>query len=309
MADTSMLPQALVDRVAALLQRADHVLIAAGAGMSVDAGFDYNSERQFVSRYPVLARSGPRCRYHVFGYPFPIRDASGLPPYGPLRGASGALVDLAAQWGHMARHLEELRIAPPPDATPYTALAALTAGKSRFVLTSNADDLFERMGYDAAALWTRQGSYSRLQCLGACHPESVWSALEWIPRAAAAVDLATERLHDPALHPRCARCGSVAMMNVRGGDWFIETPYEPQGRRFATWLGGAQRGRLLVLDVGTGFNTPSVIRWPAEQIVARHPDAHLVRVNLHHPEVPRELGDRALSLRTTGAALWAALGG
>ena len=99
-----------VDRVADLLRRADHVLIAAGAGMSVDAGFDYHSEHQFVSRYPVLARRGPRCRYHVFGYPFP---------------------DPETQWGHMARHLEQLRIAPPPDATPYTALAALTAGIAR----------------------------------------------------------------------------------------------------------------------------------------------------------------------------------
>jgi NAD-dependent SIR2 family protein deacetylase len=278
----------LVERVADLLQRADHVLIAAGAGLSVDAGFDYNSERQFVSRYPVLARRGPRCRYHVFGYPFP---------------------DPATQWGHMARHLEELRIAPPPDATPYTALGALTAGKSRFVLTSNADDLFERTGFDPNALWTRQGSYSRLQCLGACHPESTWSALEWIPRAAAAVDLHTETLNDPALHPACPRCGGVAMMNVRGGDWFLDTPYEPQGRRFAAWLDAARRGRLLVLDIGTGFNTPGVIRWPAEQITARHPDAHLVRVNLHHPAVPRELGERALSVPVSGAALWAALGG
>jgi NAD-dependent SIR2 family protein deacetylase len=286
MTDPTTPSPALVERVARLLRNADHVLIAAGAGMSVDAGFDYRNEQQFVSRYPVLARRGPRCRYHVFGYPFP---------------------DPETQWGHMARHLEQLRVAPPPDPTPYTALAALTAGPSRFVLTSNADDLFERTGYPADAIWTRQGSYSRLQCLGACHPEATWSALAWIPRAAAAVDLATETLRDPALHPRCPRCGGAAMMNVRGGDWFIETPYAPQGERFAAWLGEARRGRLLVLDVGTGFNTPGVIRWPAEQITARHREAHLVRVNLHHAAVPPELGDRATSVPATGAALWAAL--
>lgn len=281
-----------VQQVATLLERAEHVLIAAGAGMSVDAGYDYESEAQFVRRFPVLASQGPRCRYHVFGYPWP---------------------DEATQWGHIARHLEEVRFAPPPDPTPYDDLRDLTAGKDRFVLTSNADDLFERTGFDPDRIWTRQGSYSRLQCLGKghrpCSQESTWASGPWVRRAVPAVDLATERLEDPALLPRCPRCGGQAMMNVRGGDWFIEAPYEPQGERFAQWLGQARAGRLLVLDVGTGFNTPVVIRWPAEQITRHHPDAFLVRVNLGHPQVPRELGPRAMGIASAGAPLWARLRG
>ena len=96
-------------------------------------------------------------------------------------------------------------------------------------------------------------------------------------------------------------------MNVRGGDWFIETPYEPQEQRFQAWLAGAQGGKLLVLDVGTGFNTPSAVRWPAEQIAHHHPDGHLVRVNRDHPEVAKELRDRATSIASAGAPLWEAL--
>lgn len=277
---------ASVGRVAEALERATHVLVTAGAGMSVDAGFDYTSEAQFVPRYPVMARRGPRCRYHMFGYSWPTE---------------------AVQWGHLARHLEELRYSPPPDASPYLALRALTDHADRFVLTTNADDLFARTGYDENKLWTRQGSYSRLQCLAACDPSSTWDAESWVKQAAPAVDLASEELRDPALWPRCPRCGGAAVMNVRGGDWFIETPYEPQGARFSAWLRGAQRGRLLVLDVGTGFNTPSVVRWPAEQIAARHPDGRLIRVNKHHPEVPDLPGGRALGLRCDGRDLWKAL--
>lgn len=276
----------VVDRVRFLLEQADHVLIGTGAGMSVDAGFDYTSEAQFVRRYPVMASRGPKTRYHMFGYPWSSP---------------------AAQWGHIARHLEELRFSPPPDASPYERLRDLTRGKDRFVLTSNADDLFERTGFDAQRIWTRQGSYSRLQCLAACRDSSTWLSEPWVRAAAPKVDLRTEELTDAALVPRCPSCGGEAMMNVRGGDWFIESPYEPQGERFAEWLKGAQRGRLLVLDVGTGFNTPAVIRWPAERIVARHRDAHLVRVNKHHPDVPVELGSRALGLAESGASLWSAL--
>lgn len=274
------------ERALALIEGADHILVAAGAGMSSDAGFDYTSEAQFVRRYPVMAARGPRCRYHVFGYPWPSE---------------------AVQWGHIARHLEELRFSPPPDPTPYERLRDLTAGKDRFVITSNADDLFERTGFDAQKIWTRQGSYGRLQCLAACRDTSTWRAEEWVRAAARDVDLATEELTSPSLIPRCPRCGGEAMMNVRGGDWFIEEPYVEPGERFSAWLKQAQRGRLVVLDVGTGFNTPSVIRWPAERIVERHPDAFLVRVNKHHPEVPPALRGRALGIASEGAPLWSAM--
>jgi len=116
------------------------------------------------------------------------------------------------------------------------------------------------------------------------------------------VSLAAERIEDPEKIPRCPRCGGPVMLNVRGGDWFIEDPYVPQGRRFADWLQGTSAGRLLVLDVGTG-----VIRWPVERITADHPRATLVRVNLHHPATPAALGARAIGIASTGAALWAAL--
>lgn len=277
----------VVDRVAQWIESADHVLVAAGAGMSVDAGFDYEDEATFVRRYPRAAERGLRCRYHVFGYQWPTE---------------------ALQWGHIARHLEEVRFTPPPNPAPYEQLQALTAGRDRFVITSNADDLFERTGFDPQRLWTRQGSYARLQCLTPCHDDATWLAEPWVRRAVAAVDLAREELTDPTLVPRCPRCGGKAMLNVRGGDWFLETPYLPQGERFDRWLAQAGSGRLVVLDVGTGFNTPVVIRWPAEQITARHRDAHLVRVNLRHPEVPWELGERALGLAVPGGPLLAALG-
>ena len=54
--------------------------------------------------------------------------------------------------------------------------------------------------------------------------------------------------------------------------------------------------RLLLFDVGSGFNPPSVVRWPMERIALRDPEARLVRINLHHPELPRELGSRGVSV-------------
>jgi NAD-dependent SIR2 family protein deacetylase len=280
------LDREVVAEIAALVARAEHVLVAAGAGMSVDAGFDYGDEVAFARRYPAaVARLGIRCRYHTFGFPWPSP---------------------AAQWAWIARHLEETRFSPPPDARPYDRLRELTADKDRFVVTSNADDLFERTGFAIDRIFTRQGSYARFQCLGPCS-DATWPTEPWVRGALPAIDGKTEELTDARLHPRCPRCGGPVMLNVRGGDWFVEAPYEPQEQRFHAWLKGAATGPLLVLDVGTGFNTPSVIRWPAERLVATHADAHLVRVNLHHPHVPADLGARAIGLASSGAALWEAL--
>ena len=97
------------------------------------------------------------------------------------------------------------------------------------------------------------------------------------------------------------------MLNVRAGDWFVERRYEPQRERFISWLHETERRPLLILDVGTGFNTPGVVRWTTERIAMARPDATLVRVNVLHPEVPAELGNRGLGIASTGAALWRAL--
>ncbi|WP_338687054.1 NAD-dependent protein deacetylase of SIR2 family [Streptomyces acidiscabies] len=53
---------------------------------------------------------------------------------------------------------------------------------------------------------------------------------------------------------------------------------------------------LLALELGAGFNTPGVIRHPLENLVRHTPGARLVRINPNHPEVPADLGRRALSI-------------
>ena len=97
-----------------------------------------------------------------------------------------------------------------------------------------------------------------------------------------------------------------------GGDWFLEDPYVEQAERFTDWVGRKQR-RLLALEIGSGFNTPGVIRWPMERIAYARPGAFLVRVNLKWPQVPGEIADRSLSLRCSAmsavTAFWEAMRG
>jgi NAD-dependent SIR2 family protein deacetylase len=263
-----------IEAAAELLAAADLILIGAGAGMSVDAGYDYNEREQFLKSYPYLEKIGVHCRYHSIGFPWPSKTI---------------------QWAFYARHLQDVLYTPPPNPAPYTELDALTAHADRWVLTSNADNLFARMGFDAERLWTRQGTYSHLQCLRPCTQE-VWDAKPYMEAILPKIDMRTGELTDASLVPVCPRCGGDVFLNVRGGAWFVEAPYAAQEERFHRWLQSTTRGRLVLLDIGTGFSTPSVVRWPMESIAASHPDAHLIRVNPDHPEVDARLRGKATSV-------------
>ena len=65
--------------------------------------------------------------------------------------------------------------------------------------------------------------------------------------------------------------------------------------------------RTLVLDIGSGFNTPSIVRCSVERVGAQLPNARLVRINPGHAEVPSELGERALAIACGAAETLAAV--
>jgi hypothetical protein len=86
-------------------------------------------------------------------------------------------------------------------------------------------------------------------------------------------------------------------LNVRGGGWFIDQPYESQRAALNKWINNTFDKRIVVLDIGTGFNTPGVVRWPAENLVNQHPNSSLIRVNLHNSEVPKEIQSKSISIK------------
>ena len=276
-------------QVARWIREADRVVIGAGSGLSAAAGLDFGDEEDFAERFPALVRRGLKAAYQMIGY----SDLSE-----------------AAFWGFWAVHVMQMRFADGRNAV-YEGLLRVVRDKDCFVLTSNVDALFVRNGFDPDKVWSIQGDYAFLQCLRPCTTE-VWPSAPPLQRALAAIDPVTQEVADPACVPRCIHCGGSVFMNVRGGVWFLEVPYRPQMERWRAWFGGIRPGeRLLLLDVGSGFNTPSVVRWPMERVALRDPGARLVRINLHHADLPRELGGRGLAVaagaRETIAAIASAL--
>jgi hypothetical protein len=56
-------------------------------------------------------------------------------------------------------------------------------------------------------------------------------------------------------------------------------------------------GKLLLLELGVGFNTPAIIRWPFERITAQRPHAALIRINLDDSRVPGEIAAKSIGFQ------------
>lgn len=53
---------------------------------------------------------------------------------------------------------------------------------------------------------------------------------------------------------------------------------------------------LPLLELGVGFNTPMIIRFPFEKLCREHENIRLIRLNLDQAVVPKSLGNRAVGI-------------
>ena len=151
-------------------------------------------------------------------------------------------------------------------------------------------------------VFPRTGSYGLLQCFPRpCRRDAVWPSAPVYEHLLASLEggdaNGPKRVKDDCALPACPHCGAAACMNVRGGNWFLEDHFQPLNQRLAAWLAAARGKRLVVLEIGAGFNTPGVVRLPCEAAV-RSAGAHarLIRVKVQHPQTPADLGERCVGI-------------
>ena len=269
--------QQTIEQSAAALREADAVIVTGGAGLSASAGVDYTSEEIHARFFPDMAERGYRCMYEYIG---------GLPD------------DEQVKWGYLCRQVLEVRFGSKmiTHAT-YDVLRRIVGAKETFCLTSNVDGLLHRNGhFDAERVVERQGTYSLLQCLDGCGGKP-WPSLPVLERLHAGIQPDGRTTADL---PTCPNCGSSnVFFNVRGGSWFDETPRreaEAAFRAFCDELVDSTK-RVVVLEIGCGFNTPTVIRSPNETLTARLGDrGTLIRVSLDHAQVPEGIEGHSISV-------------
>jgi hypothetical protein len=91
--------------------------------------------------------------------------------------------------------------------------------------------------------------------------------------------------------PRCEHCGAMMFINVRGGDWFIHDHYEAANHREQQWIADIirQQKRLVIIEVGCGYNTPTVTRFPMEALARQYQHAAMIRINIEYSDLPTDI--------------------
>lgn len=219
------------------LDAADAVVIGAGAGLSASAGFAYNGER--FARYfsDFEAKYGIRDMYSGGFYPFPSAEEF---------------------WAYWSRYIWINRYQDPPKRV-YEDLLELVRQKDYFVITTNVDHCFQKAGFDKQRLFYTQGDYGLFQCSEPCHMATYdnKTIIQEMMTRQKGMRVPVELL------PVCPRCGKPMTMNLRSDDHFVEDAgWHAAARRYEHFLQTRANGRILFLELGVGFNTPGIIKYP-----------------------------------------------
>lgn len=260
---------AALDRLQAALARAEAVVVGAGAGMSAAAGFDYGGAR-FRAHFADFEEK----------YGFHDMYTGGFYPYETAE----------ERWAFWSRNILLNRY-EAGVGRPYADLLRLLEDRDYFVLTTNVDHQFQKAGFDKTRLFYTQGDYGLFQCSGPCGRHT-WDN-EGQVRAMAAAE---RDMRVPSyLLPRCPVCGRPAAMNLRADDTFVQDRgWDAAAGRYRDFLARHRRGRVLYLELGVGYNTPAVIKYPFWQLTAREPQAVYACINAGEAWAPGALGDRAI---------------
>lgn len=256
------------------IREADAVLIGAGAGASAAAGLTYSGKRftdnfgEFIEKY---GRDCMRDMYSSGFYPFPSEEA---------------------KWGYWSKHALINRFDPP--ALPlYRELLDIVRKKDYFVLTTNVDHQFAKAGFAKDRIFATQGDYARIQCRKGCHPKT-YDAEELFHKMDAA---RKDCLIPSELVPVCPVCGGRMTMHLRCDNYFVEDEeWHEAADRYAEFLQRNRSGKVVLMELGVGFNTPIIIRFPFEKMVRSNASWKLLRLNKNEDVVPKSFGKRAIGI-------------
>lgn len=257
----------LKDKIAA----ADAIVIGAGAGLSTSAGFDYSGERFEKYFADFHKKYGITDMYSGGFYPFET---------------------LNEYWAWWSRHILVNRY-NAPVGKPYSDLLKAVSDKDYFVLTTNVDHRFQLAGFDKKRLFNTQGDYGLWQCSEPCCNETFdnENAVRTMVKEQCNMKIPDE------LIPRYPHCGKPMAMNLRCDNSFVQDEgWHAAAERYEEFIRKHRNLHILFLELGVGFNTPGIIKYPFMQMTAENPKAIYACINMNEAYAPDEIADRAICI-------------
>ena len=179
-----------------VIQQADALVIAAGAGMGVDSGLpDFRGREGFWQAYPALAKA--KLDFTQVASPHTFE------------------VDPALAWGFYGHRLDLYRRTIPHQGFEILRQWGESKALGYWVFTSNVDGQFQKAGFSKESMNECHGSIHHLQCINDCHGH-IWSADGFFPEVNEEHCLLRNAL------PQCPSCSKLARPNILmfgDGDW------------------------------------------------------------------------------------------
>ena len=242
------------------ISEADAVVIGAGSGLSTSAGFVYSGERfkQYFSDFEEK-------------YDFHDMYSGGFYPYDTLE----------EYWAYWSRYIYINRYMDAPKPV-YDRLLELVKDKDYFVITTNVDHCFQKARFDKKRLFYTQGDYGLFQCSNPCCQETydneeavrkmvLAQGCEIAADGSLIVSQKKKLLSTipSELIPVCSHCGRPLTMNLRSDATFVEDEgWHRAAERYENFLRTRNNMKILFLELGVGYNTPGIIKYPFWQMTA-----------------------------------------
>ncbi len=257
-------------RAKSAIKEADHILIGGGAGLSAAAGLTYSGKRFTDNFGDFIVRYDMSDMYSAGFYPFETPEE---------------------KWAYWSRHIHMNRY-EPPALKLYLDLQKLISGKDYFVITTNVDQQFYKAGFDKDRIFDTQGDYGKFQCAVGCH-----DTLYDNEQAVRSMVAQQRDCRIPStLIPKCPVCGGDMDMNLRKDGYFVQdAEWYKRSAAFESYLHLIAGNRIVLMEFGVGYNTPTIIRFPFEQITYKEPKATLIRFNRDYPEAIKENQTKTIS--------------
>lgn len=251
-----------------LINNSDAILIGAGAGLSTSAGINYG-EKNFKENFPELVKKYKMTDMYTSSfYNFKTEEE---------------------RWSYWAKHINYLYNVEATDT--YKNLFNLVRDKNYFVITTNVDGQFLKAGFKKNKVFEIQGSLSKIQCSLSCHNKLYDD-----------IDLVSKMLKEDkdckvpsSLVPYCPVCGEKMEVNLRKDAFFVEDDtWHKLNNAYKTFINENKDKKLLLIELGVGFNTPGIIRFPFEKLVYENKNIKLIRVNNMYSNLAFEIKEKTI---------------
>lgn len=158
----------------------------------------------------------------------------------------------------------------------YEKLGKLIKDKDYFIVTTLINGELMKSSLDTKRMVAPCGNVTWRQCSKSC-TKDIWEPGE------IADDI-------------CPHCKEPLTGNTIKAENYIEEGYLPQWNAYTRWLAGTLNKKLLILELGVGFQTPTVIRWPFEKTASVNNKAFLYRIHGSFAQLTEGLRETAESI-------------